>query len=145
MGILCTVILLSVFQLGSMVGFRKARFACQWGERYGAMIGMPLHPPGQQGPGPGSMMDWPQRGVPVAHGANGVVISVSDKALVVKDIDGIEKIILVSSSTKIRKGDVDVKISDISPEDRAVIMGRPDETGGLEAGFIRVFDHKLIP
>ncbi|MFA5185279.1 MAG: hypothetical protein WC551_02240 [Patescibacteria group bacterium] len=145
-GILCLVILLSVFQLGSSIGFRKARFACQWGERYGAMIGMPLHAPGQgQGWGPGPMAEWPQRGVPDAHGANGSVISVSGNGLVVKGINGIEQMILVSSSTKIRKGNLDVMISDIAPEDRVVIMGGPDESGEIQAGFIRVFDHKLMP
>lgn len=143
-GILCLVILLGVFQLGTMIGFQKARFACQWGEKYGAMIGMPLHGQGFDA-GPGPMMGWPQRGVPDANGGNGIVISVNGQSLIFKGPDGIEKTVVTTSNTKIREGNSDAVLTDILPEDRVVIIGSPNDRGEISASFIRVFNHKLIP
>lgn len=140
--ILTLVILLAVYQIGTIMGFRQARFACQWGERYGVMIGMPLHAPGS-GPG-GPILDFPRRGIPDANGANGIVISINGRSIVVKGDDGIEKTVIISSSTQMRKGGSDALSTDIVPEDRVVIFGAPDETGEIVAGFIRVFDHNLL-
>lgn len=142
MAILTLVILLAVYQIGTIIGFRQARFACQWGEKYGIMIGMPLHAPGS-GPG-GPMFDFPRRGIPSPNGANGIVVSITGRGFVVKGDDGIEKTVIISSSTQMRKGGSDARLIDVLPEDRVVIFGAPDDAGEIVAGFIRVFDHNLM-
>lgn len=132
-GVVSIILLLGVFQLGIMVGSHKARFNCDWGERYGAMLGMPFQGQGHFGePPPLGMLD--------PNGAFGSVVSNDGKHLVLKSKDGAEKTIVITPTTEIRKGRDIVKATDITDKDEVVVFGSPTSTGQIEAKLIRVFD-----
>ncbi len=131
-GIVSIIFLLGVFQLGIMVGSHKARFNCDWGERYGTMLGMPFQGEGRFGqPPPLGMLD--------PNGAFGSVVSNNGQMMVLKSKDGAEKIIVLTPSTEIREGRVTVKPADITDKDEVVVFGSPTNTGQIEAKLIRVF------
>lgn len=132
-GIVSIIFLLGVFQLGIMVGSHKARFNCDWGERYGTMLGMPFQGQGRFGqPPPPGMLD--------PNGAFGSVVSNNGQQLVMKSKDGAEKTIVITPTTEIRKGRDTVKAMDITDKDEVVVFGSPTSTGQIEAKLIRVFD-----
>jgi len=132
-GIVSIIFLLGVFQLGIMVGSHKARFNCDWGERYGTMLGMPFQGQGPFGqPPPPGMLD--------PNGAFGSVVSNNGQQLVMKSKDGAEKTIVITPTTEIRKGRDKVKATDITDQDEVVVFGSPTSTGQIEAKLIRVFD-----
>lgn len=132
-GIVSIIFLLGVFQLGIMVGSHKARFNCDWGERYGTMLGMPFQGQGRFGqPPPPGMLD--------PNGAFGSVVSNNGQQLVMKSKDGAEKTIVITPTTEIRKGRDKVKATDITDKDEVVVFGSPTSTGQIEAKLIRVFD-----
>ncbi|MDD5726606.1 MAG: hypothetical protein PHC53_04370 [Patescibacteria group bacterium] len=132
-GVVSIIFLLGVFQLGIMVGSHKARFNCDWGERYGTMLGMPFQGQGRFGqPPPPGMLD--------PNGAFGSVVSNNGQQLVMKSKDGAEKTIVITPTTEIRKGRDTVKATDITDKDEVVVFGSPTSTGQIEAKLIRVFD-----
>lgn len=69
-------------------------------------------------------------------GSNGVA------ALIIKDRDGTEKIILVTDKTEIRKFRETVKLSDLKIDDYVVVIGEPNDAGQVEAKLIRIMPGK---
>lgn len=134
-GISGIIILFGIFWLGMTVGAHRTRFECQWGERYGQVLGMPMMGERRLGQPPGFMDP---------NGADGEVISVNGQTLVVKGRDGVEKTVLVPTSTDIRSGRDTIKPQDIKVNDRVVIFGSPTSGGQIEAKFIRMFDQNLV-
>lgn len=130
-GILCLIVLLMVFKVGMYVGFRKANFSFRWAENYHRNFG---------GPPRGFFPDFEGRDFISGHGTAGTVIKVNSNSLVVKDGNGVEKTIVVTDQTTIKKGMITVKLSDIALENHVVIIGTPKDDGTIEAKLIRVFD-----
>ncbi len=134
-GIAGAIILMGVYWLGTAVGARRAHFECQWGERYGRVLGMPMMGESRFGPPPGFMDP---------NGADGEVVSLNQRTIVVKSRDGIEKNVIVSSSTDIRSGRENVDFSNIKVNDRVVIFGSATSGGQIEAKFIRLFGQEFV-
>lgn len=132
-GIVVLIVLLGVFQLGIFVGSHKAGFAFK---RYGFYNNMPGGPPSH------GQMGLPLPGTFDPNGAVGSVISNDGKRMVLKGLDGSEKIIVFSTSTEIQDGPNVIKPSDISENKRVVIFGNPDDKGQIEAKFIRLLDRR---
>lgn len=130
---LCGVLaILIAYGLGILVGYRRAIFAADFGERYyRTMYGNPMGQPmiGAMGYGPLTM-----------HGVAGEVIDISTGTIVVKDANGDEESVLVMSNTPIREMNNDITAGDIVPNDQIVVIGQPDTGGQVEARFIRVFE-----
>ncbi|HAI74501.1 MAG TPA: hypothetical protein DCS28_00495 [Candidatus Moranbacteria bacterium] len=130
------------FAGGVKVGSHKALFSCRWGENYEKNF------MGQRNGllGGGGMMKFMRdqfegRGFRNAHGLAGTIISIADNNLIVKDKDGKENTVAVTDSTLINKNRfVNLKLSDLKPDDKIVIMGKPDDSGVINAILIRVFD-----
>lgn len=138
-GVIAIIVLLGVFQLGMIVGSRKANFAYQRFGFYNAS--MPNNNPSDM-PRMG-MMDLPLPGNFDPHGAAGVVISNDgEKRMVVKGPDGSERIIIFSTTTDVQDGNQNIPPSEIPDNRRVVIFGNPDEQGQIQAKFIRVFDRR---
>jgi len=124
------IVLLVVFRLGMIVGFKEASYSYEWGDNYYRDFG---------GPKPGTLAELgPGQQFIQPHGTTGDVITVDQADIVVKDDDGAEKIIEIASTTPIMLGRTQITISGIHTDDNVVIIGEPDASGTIAAQFIRV-------
>lgn len=132
------LIALVSFASGVSVGLHKARFSYAWGENYERhFLGG-----GPRGPMPGSMMGVPDGGgFRNPHGTSGVVVSMAENMLVVKDRDNQESNVRLSDQTRIMKQRTQISANDMQKDDMVMVIGKPSEDGVVSADFIRVFDH----
>ena len=134
LGILELILLLGVFRLGMVVGFRKANFSFGWGENYRQNFGEPPHgfPGGFMPPNGKDLID--------AHGTGGTILKTDSNVLVIKGNDNVEKNILMTDKTIIRKQRDTISIVDLKTGDDIMVIGSPNNKGQIEAKFIRVFN-----
>jgi hypothetical protein len=126
-------LLVGVFTLGAAVGYRKARFSYAWGENYSRNFG---------GPREGFMgnfaKDFSGRDLVDAHGTFGQIMKIDGSTLVVKGQDNVEKLVLIKDDTTIQRLRETIKPGDLKINDSVVIIGSPNNSGQIEAKFIRV-------
>lgn len=131
------------FAGGIFVGLKKARFSYKFGENYERnFIGGPFQGTmgGKMGPGPrGMMRGFEGRGFRNAHGIAGIIISVADNNIIIKDRDSQENTISVGEKTLIKRGRDTISINDLKNSERIVVMGNPGDNGTINADLIRVF------
>ena len=123
--ILCALL---IFALGISVGMHKGRFSCNFGKNYERNF-MGQH----------KGMEFGNKGFRNAHGIAGQIISISDNKIVLKNRDNQENTIAVSDKTLIKSKQSDLKITDLKSGDEIVVMGKPDESGVVNADLIRIF------
>lgn len=129
MGIGIAIIALVIFQAGIFVGYRKASFAYRFGDNYYRAFD-------RRGPSP---LGFPLHNeFRASHGAAGKVISVSLPAIIVAGLDSIEKTVLVTEDTLIRKFDTKIQPEDIKAGDFLVAIGEPNEDSQIQTKFIRI-------
>jgi len=116
---------LLVFQVGVFIGYRKALFSYRGGER---VIGM------MEG---GRNMMY-VNGYSPSHGAIGKIVSVSLPTFIVAGPDNNEKTVLISDDTTIRRYRDNASTSAIAPNQFVLVLGDPDDSGTIEARFIRI-------
>ena len=133
-GIATFLVLIIVFQAGVFVGFKKAGFSQMLGENYGRIFGDEKRP-GMMG---GIFAGLPFDNLPGGHGAAGAVIKVSSSTIVVSEPNNIEKIVLLSDQTIIRKARDEVKAGDIVIGDFVSIIGEANSKGEIEAKLVRI-------
>ncbi len=127
-----------IFGAGMFVGGMKAKFSYRWAESYHRNFG---------GPQGGFFGNWrkmpPLPGEFIeGHGAFGEIIELKDNGFVIKDRGEIEKVIVTTKDTIIKKGMKTVE-GDLKVGEYVVIIGSPNEEGQIEAKLIRVFDGEL--
>jgi hypothetical protein len=120
---------LVVFQAGVWTGYRKAAYSFRGGENYFQAFGGPR---GKFAPG------LPHGEMPDAHGAAGRILSVELPSLVVEGVDGVEKTVMVSDATVVRRYRDAIKSSDLKIDDEIVVIGEPNSEAQIEAKLIRV-------
>jgi uncharacterized membrane protein len=124
------IVLVVVFGLGISVGYDRAGFASGFDQNYfrifyGAVPG-----------GPVGLMAPP---MPVAiHGVVGTVIDLGTSTISVKDQQGNEQSVTISSSTAIRNGNGNITIGDVVMGDQIAVIGEPNSEGQVDAHFIRI-------
>ena len=133
----CIIVLL-VFGLGIVVGYKKAMFASIWSRNYfhnfyalppaGIMGMMGMHDIDETIQMPFSL-----------HGAAGEVIDVATGTLSVQNPFGNEQSIVVLPETMIRTFDGGTSLDDIGMGEWVTVIGAPNPSGQIEARFIRVF------
>lgn len=123
------IIIMAIFWSGMMVGFRKAGFNYQLGQHYQELF---------EGPERHLSRDFRGRNFMNANSAVGSVIRVDTTTLIIKEDDGMEKSILISDKTSIRRFQDVILPSDIKVDEKVVILGAPSTTGQIEARLIRV-------
>lgn len=123
------IVLLIVFGVGMAFGFRKANFSYRWAENYHRNFG---------GPREGLFKDFSGRDFINAHGISGSIIKIDGNTLIIKGQDNVEKTIVVSNQTVIRKQQETIKVSDLKVDDSVVIIGSPNNSGQTEAKLIRI-------
>lgn len=134
--ILCELILLlSVFRLGMLVGFKKANFSFGWGENYHKMFG---------GPRGGWLKDFGKDDYINSNGIVGNVIGFASSTLTIRGIDNVEKSVLVNDSTVITLNRDTLKPEQIQADDRVMVIGSPLATGEIEAKYIRIMPTSTV-
>lgn len=128
-GLTIAVVLLLVFQAGQAVGYRKARFAGNFGNNFERNF---------MGQRSGGMKMIFNDGTLGGHGAVGEIISINLPQLVISGPDKIEKTILVGTSTSVRRFQDDIHVGELSLGEFVVVLGNPNDVGQVEAKLIRV-------
>ena len=120
---------LLIFQAGMFVGFKKAGFAYRTGEQYfKQMNGRPDD----------QFMGMNRGDFGNSHGATGKIISINLPSIVVADVGGIEKTIIISTSTDIKQFKNSVKAEDLKINDIVTVIGNPNDSAEVEAQLIRI-------
>lgn len=123
------LILFLTFSAGVFVGWEKARFSYRWGDNYyHNFVGRPE-------------MFSDDRYLN-ARGVFGEIIkidnSTSSSSIIINGQDNVERTILVTANTVIRRFDQDLKLADLKVGDKLVIIGSPNDQGQIEARLIRI-------
>lgn len=133
--VLSVIGVLIVFKLGMFVGYHKALFSYRSDARHGMSMrsgdGMMI---GLRVPSPG----FAREEFPTGHGATGKILSVSLPSFIIASPDNSERTVTVSEGTMIRRFKKTVPATDIRPDDFTVVLGQPDESGVIQAKFIRL-------
>ncbi len=128
------LVFLLTLGLGIMVGYRKAEFSYRWGENYHRVFGGPREGVLGRLPPPPDSRDFID-----AHGSSGVVIKNDSDLLIIRGRDDVEKPVLISTSTVIRKKRQTIGKDKIRIGDMLTAIGSPDGQGRIDAKFIRIF------
>ncbi len=124
------IVLVVVFGLGIAVGYDRAGFASGFDQNYFRIFY------GAAPDGPVGLMAPP---MPVAtHGVVGTVIDLGTSTISVKDQQGNEQSVAVSSGTDIRNGNGNIMIGDVVVGDQIAVIGEPNGEGQIDAHFIRI-------
>ncbi|MFA6430233.1 MAG: hypothetical protein WC229_00455 [Candidatus Paceibacterota bacterium] len=124
------IIALIIFQAGMFVGFKKAGFAFRMGEQYFRQM--------KGGPEGFPMMGIGRDDFGSSHGAIGKIVSIKLPSIVVTDRDGIEKTVVISTSTDIKRFKEVIKSEDLKINDFVTVIGSPDDKAQVEAKLIRI-------
>ncbi|KKR43131.1 MAG: hypothetical protein UT79_C0009G0005 [Candidatus Moranbacteria bacterium GW2011_GWC2_40_12] len=130
MGIFCLALLVGSFQIGMMIGFRKAQVSYAWSEHYDrnfggprrAIMGMPIGTPQFMG----------------AFGNFGTIIRIDDPAIIVSGSNNTERIIITDSKTQFINMQDKILRTDLKLGDNIVIIGESDDQGQIMARLIRL-------
>jgi hypothetical protein len=131
-GLAVFVIICLIFWIGMFIGGLKAGFSYRWAESYHKNFA---------GPRDGFLNDWrslPKGGFINAHGVFGQIIKIEESAIVIKGDGNVEGIVIVKDDTIIERLKEIVKISDLKVDDFIVVIGEPNDSGQIEAKFIRL-------
>lgn len=127
------IVALCIFKAGMIVGFQKASYIENFGQRYYETFGGP-----RMGMGRGMMGD----NTPGGHGVTGKVVKIELPNVIVESPDNIEKIVVIDEKTQVRSLRESLTTKDIKVDDRIVVLGSPDEKGQIVAKLIRIFPTK---
>jgi len=128
-GLAVIVVMLLIFQAGQVTGYRKARFAGNFGNNFERNF---------LGPRGGEMKIMFNSSIPGGYGAIGKIATITLPQIVVIGPDNIEKIISVGTTTQIHRFQEEIKASDLKTGDSIIVLGSPNESGQIEAKLIRV-------
>lgn len=126
--IVCLAFGLLIFQAGMWVGYKKADFSYRFGDNFHRTFN-------GQGPQPFQMLERDFFG---SHGAVGKIVSKGDSTFIISGPDNTERVILISSTTEIRKMREVATPSDLKVNDSTVIFGEPNSEGAIQAKLIRI-------
>lgn len=139
------IALVGAFMVGSLTGYTRADYACNWSKNYlsnfTGVATPPLSPPTSVISGVlGNDRDLN------AFGVYGSVIGIrfatpgaSSGNLIVSGSDGVERLSQVSSQTIILSNRQRIPLTSVKSGDSVVIIGSPTSTGQIKANFIRVY------
>ncbi|MDD3101950.1 MAG: hypothetical protein PHE59_02290 [Patescibacteria group bacterium] len=127
--IIGVIVFLLIFNLGMIIGFRKANFSYKWGENYHQNFA---------GPRGGFFRDFGGRDFIEPHGVFGQIIKIEDSTLIIKSPDNVEKTVIAKDDTVIERFRETIKLTDLKIDDQIVVIGEPNTSGQIEAKFIRI-------
>lgn len=122
-----------IFGAGVFVGEMKARFSYRWAENYQRNFA---------GPAGGFLGNLgfprPAGGLMESHGVFGQIMKIDGSTFVIRGQNNMEQIVLVESDTIIRNPVSTIKISDLKVGDSIVVIGNPNDSGQIQAKFVRL-------
>jgi len=119
-GLILIILLLVTFRVGMAIGYRRALFANSWGTNYERNL-------------------FGRRELMKSHGTIGKIIKIDKDSIVVADPDdNIEKSVLLTKDTVIKKLADTITAADFKVNDRVAVIGSPNALGQIEAKLIRV-------
>ena len=127
--IIGVIVFLLIFNLGMIIGFRKANFSYKWGENYHQNFA---------GPQGGFFRDFGGRDFIEPHGVFGQIIKIDNATLIIKSPDNVEKTVIAKDDTVIERFRETIKLTDLKIDDQIVVIGEPNTSGQIEAKFIRI-------
>jgi len=128
-GIGVMLIVIVIFQAGVFVGFRKAAFSYQLGDNYYKTF---------RGSRPVDMIGVDGGNVPGGHGAVGKIVRIALPTIIIADEDNVEKIVLIGSSTMIKRFDQTISPEELQADDFVIIIGAPNKESIIHAKLIRL-------
>lgn len=129
--LLFLIIVLTAFQAGIFIGYQKATFSNGLGNRY-------YNETFEGGRHRGPMMGIFDENLPGGNGAVGKIVRIDNSTIVVATTDNIEKIILVTNDTLIRKYRDRIKMEDLKIGDQIVVIGSQNKEAKIDAKLIRL-------
>jgi hypothetical protein len=132
-GLGTVAILLIVFGLGLIVGYRHLLFRGHFEDNYYRNF---------YGEHPEDSLGYLRGRPPLhTHGVVGTVIDVASSTIAVRDMgSNDEQSVAMTPDTVVRKQGVTVLWGDIATGNRVAVIGAPNERGQIDAHFIRIFD-----
>ncbi len=129
-GLGIAILVLVIFRAGMVAGYHRAHFSGQFGDNFSRNF---------MGPREGGFMKEfsDNHMLPDGHGAVGEIVSLVPPVLVISEKDNIEKTVVVSTSTEVRKFRDTIQLSDLKVGDFVVVLGNPNTNGQIEAKLIR--------
>lgn len=121
------ILLIGAFSLGINVGFKKAFFTYSWNQNYPNNFG------GRAILAPPSNAQFFN-----AHSLDGIILSLDQSNLVIKDEDSNEKTIIITPQTVIRQNFQTLLAKDLKTGEEIVIIGEANAQGQIDAKLIRV-------
>ncbi|MGB9911342.1 MAG: hypothetical protein ACPLKP_01915 [Microgenomates group bacterium] len=118
-GLLMAFLLVLVFLLGFLIGSRQPGFFPFWEKRIVA----------------------PREFIPprFGHGVVGIIDSIGENSLVVKERNGALKTVLIEENTVLRQNGTEIKFSDFKEGDQVIVIGEPEEKEGvIKAKVVRI-------
>lgn len=136
LGLAALLLVLVFFKLGLLIGARQADFSCRWGDNYRDNFA---------GPHPAPAPDFSGRPFMAASGIFGQIIARNGEALIVRDRDDMEKMIVAGGQVAIKRWRDAVAWSDLQTGEYVVVIGEPNQRGQIVASFIRVAPVPPVP
>ena len=121
-------VILSIFQLGAAIGYRKAAFSYRMGDNYHKIFD---GRPGDRNPG------LPPQGLMPGHGAAGSIMKMDIPNIIIETPDNTEQSIVTDERTIVKRFRETIKPGDLMVGDTIVVIGSPNEDGQIEAKLIR--------
>lgn len=119
-----------IFYAGERVGFHKARYSFDWGERYYRSVA---------GPRKGMMGgNFDRDDFVRGHGIVGSILSINDGSWVIQDRDGTEKTVRITEKTAIKRFRDTISTADVKVGEVVAVIGKPNTAGEVEAQLVRV-------
>ncbi len=133
-GVGIAIAVLVVFQAGMFVGYRKAGFSYRWGDNYYRAFGER----GERMMGGRMMGLFGGRNFTNSSGAVGKIVRINLPELVIENKDGIEKSVLITDDSVVKRFRETVKPEDIKIGDFVVVIGAPNNDAQVEAKIVRI-------
>jgi len=132
-GIFIFIGLLLIFKAGMMIGAYKSAFSYRYNEQYPQDRRI-----GNYGMmNSGMMRGFDDRNVINASSTIGIITNIEGSKITVQDNTGVEKILVITNNTAIRRHMNSLSITDLHVSDSIIAFGQPNKDGEIEATLIR--------
>ena len=128
--LLFLIVVLTAFQAGVFIGYRKASFSNNLGNRY-------YRQAFEDGKHDGSFGFFGGE-IPSGSGAVGKIVRIDQASFVVATPDNIEKTIKITDDTLIRKFRDKISLTDLKIGDQVIVLGGANEKSEIEAKLVRL-------
>lgn len=129
--LLFLIIILTAFQAGIFIGYQKASFSNNLGNKYykQAFEGDRRN---------GGMMGFFDKDLPGGNGAVGKIVRIDTESILVATPDNVEKTIKINNDTLIRKFRDKIEIKELKVGDQIIVLGSQNDKAEVEAKLIRL-------